>query len=162
MPSNDHTSLSTETLLALRASPELLRRVEVSDLDELALQRELRQQYPDDVVRLAVTLHHLRIRGAAKFDRAGEMWFDRVGLEQATTELVAQHKAKRFSGDVDDLCCGIGAGTCWCSHNPNFGRSRCSCGNSSNARCSRRRSSISAANRRRCCAAGAATWRGWA
>jgi hypothetical protein len=40
------------------------------------------------------------------------MWFDRPGLEQATSEAVARHKAIRFRdspGTVLDLCCGIGA-----------------------------------------------------
>ena len=41
----------------------------------------------------------------------GSMWFDRVGLEQSTSEAVARHKAARFAGDVDDLCCGIGGDT---------------------------------------------------
>lgn len=42
------------------------------------------------------------------------MWFDRAGLEQATAEIVAHHKAGRFiaskgSSEVYDLCCGIGS-----------------------------------------------------
>ncbi len=36
------------------------------------------------------------------------MWFDRVGLEQSTSEAVARHKARRFRGSVWDYCCGIG------------------------------------------------------
>jgi hypothetical protein len=37
------------------------------------------------------------------------MWLDVVGLEQATSEIVAQHKARRFeSAVVVDLCAGIG------------------------------------------------------
>ena len=37
----------------------------------------------------------------------------RVGLEQASDEVVAAHKAGRFSdcGRVADLCCGIGGDT---------------------------------------------------
>ncbi|MCA9077803.1 MAG: hypothetical protein KDA93_22440 [Planctomycetaceae bacterium] len=94
--------------MELRATPELLAKVEAADVDELLLQKELRQSYPDDLVRLAVSLSELRHRAASKFERASEMWFDRVGLEQSTSEAIAQHKATRFSGDVDDLCCGIG------------------------------------------------------
>src|SRR5690606_16118036 len=37
------------------------------------------------------------------------MWLTRKGLEQATSELVARHKAKRFHAPVWDLCCGVGA-----------------------------------------------------
>jgi hypothetical protein len=37
------------------------------------------------------------------------MWLDPVGLEQATAEAVARHKAARFEGPVIvDLCAGIG------------------------------------------------------
>ncbi|HTI52020.1 MAG TPA: class I SAM-dependent methyltransferase, partial [Planctomycetaceae bacterium] len=50
----------------------------------------------------------LRLRGAGKFSRADRMWFDRQGLEQATSEQVARHKARRFHGAAFDLCCGIG------------------------------------------------------
>ncbi len=52
----------------------------------------------------------LRQRAATKFERAGEMFFTRLGLEQATDHWVASHKARRFAdhGPVADLCCGIG------------------------------------------------------
>jgi hypothetical protein len=53
-------------------------------------------------------------RAAAKFTRADRMWVDRTGLEQATSEPVARHKAQRFRGRaslVVDLCCGIGGDT---------------------------------------------------
>jgi SAM-dependent methyltransferase len=36
------------------------------------------------------------------------MLFTRAGLEQASSEPVARHRAQRFSGRVLDLCCGIG------------------------------------------------------
>ena len=37
------------------------------------------------------------------------MWFEPIGLEQATSEPVARHKAGRFAGSlVFDLCSGIG------------------------------------------------------
>ena len=52
----------------------------------------------------------LRGRAAAKFVRAAEMFFTRLGLEQATDQWVAGYKATRFAavGPVADLCCGIG------------------------------------------------------
>lgn len=61
-------------------------------------------------MRLALSLEELRKKAAGKFTRADNMWFDRVGLEQATAEPIARHKASRFSRDaaVMDLCCGIG------------------------------------------------------
>lgn len=62
-------------------------------------------------VAAAIRLVESRRRGAAKFDRADRMWFERTGLEQATSESVARHKARRFSGRAEivfDLCCGVG------------------------------------------------------
>ena len=60
-------------------------------------------------VSAAIRLAETRRRGAAKFDRADEMWFDSIRLEQSTSEAVARHKARRFSDQVVfDLCCGIG------------------------------------------------------
>ena len=54
----------------------------------------------------------LRQRAAHKFARAAEMYFTRDGLEQATTEPVAAHRAARFAAagarTVADLGCGIG------------------------------------------------------
>lgn len=78
---------------------------------ELSLQRRLRRDFPDEVVRAALALHELRKRAAAKFTRADAMWFDRQGFEQATAEAVARHKARRFQGPVRDYCCGIGGDT---------------------------------------------------
>jgi hypothetical protein len=47
------------------------------------------------------------------------MLFDRIGLEQASDELIAMHKARRFAAiaqggelkSIADLCCGIGGDT---------------------------------------------------
>ena len=52
----------------------------------------------------------LRQKAKAKFTHAGKMLFDRVGLEQATDDVVAAYKAKRFAdcGSVVDFCCGVG------------------------------------------------------
>lgn len=63
-----------------------------------------------DRVAIAWTQVLLRRQAAVKFSRAEEMLFDRVALEQATSEQVAAYKAQRFagSGRVADLCCGIG------------------------------------------------------
>jgi hypothetical protein len=96
---------------ALRAEPELLRLAGEAHEGELALQSRLRKQFPDELVRMAVTLVELRRKAAVKFSRADRMWFDRQGLEQATSEAVAEHKAQRFTGRVWDLCCGCGGDT---------------------------------------------------
>lgn len=105
-----------ELIGRLIATPELLEEIGSSSDSELSLQNRLRQRYPADLVRAACTLTDLRRRASGKFSRAARMWFDRVGLEQATSEAVARHKSRRFakatqrmpSSTVFDLCCGIG------------------------------------------------------
>jgi hypothetical protein len=69
-----------------------------------------RRSAPAAQVSAAVRLAEARRRGAAKFSRANRMWLDPVGLEQATAEVVARHKARRFKGAriVVDLCAGVG------------------------------------------------------
>ncbi len=101
----------TALLQRLSASPELLERLKTLDGSALAIQKTLRAEYEDDLVRGALLLHDLRRRGSGKFSRADRMWFDRTGLEQATSELVARRKALRFADcpEVADLCSGIGA-----------------------------------------------------
>ena len=69
-----------------------------------------RKSAPGEWASAALRLVEGRRKGAAKFARANRMWFDPVGVEQATAEAVARHKARRFAegGVVVDLCCGIG------------------------------------------------------
>jgi THUMP domain-like/RNA cap guanine-N2 methyltransferase len=76
----------------------------------LRLGAELRDRYPADLVAAALTQQALRVAAREKFSRAGEMFFTRSGLEQASAEQVAAHSARRFAGLplVADLCCGIG------------------------------------------------------
>lgn len=54
----------------------------------------------------------LRQRAAAKFSRAAQMYFSREGLEQASSEIVAAYRARRFARLgcrwVADLGCGVG------------------------------------------------------
>src|SRR5262249_26720226 len=100
-----------DVLHELRGAPQLLQAVAQSRGNELSLQTQLRREYSDRLVRAAFALCELRRKGGVKFSRAAEMWFDRKGLEQATAEAVARHKAKRFSGRAFDLCCGIGGDT---------------------------------------------------
>jgi THUMP domain-like/RNA cap guanine-N2 methyltransferase len=103
-------NLDPELLQRLRATPEIFSQIAARSGPELALQDRLRGEFPADLVRTALTLVELRRRGASKFSRAAEMWFDRVGLEQSTSEAVTRHKAQRFpqGARVWDFCCGIG------------------------------------------------------
>lgn len=111
LPAEIDQSPECEVLRRLRAASDLLERVSKGRgiATELAWQKTLRRDFPDDLVRAAIGLVELRRRAAGKFSRAGEMWFDRQGLEQSTAEDVARHKARRFTGPVTDLCCGIGS-----------------------------------------------------
>lgn len=88
----------------------LLRGIDITPDQALRLSAELRDRYPADLVAAALTQQALRVAAREKFSRAGEMYFTRSGLEQASGEQVAAHSARRFTGLplVADLCCGIG------------------------------------------------------
>ena len=77
---------------------------------DLRLGTDLRAAYPVDLVVDALAQHELRLRARAKFSRAMDMYFTRAGLEQASAEVIAGHRAARYAGAglVADLCCGIG------------------------------------------------------
>lgn len=95
--------------LGLRATPEILEAVAEGGQAELGLQNKLREQFHEDLVRLAFQLTDNRKRAAGRFHHHENMWFDRVGLEQASSEAVSSHKALRFEEGVTwDLCCGVG------------------------------------------------------
>lgn len=76
----------------------------------LAAHRRLDRAYPTTLARAAVETALLRRRAEVKFSRAAAMYFTREALEQASSEPVAAHRARRFAGlgTVADLCCGIG------------------------------------------------------
>ena len=81
--------------------------------DTLAAGELLRKHFPGlppGFLSAALECALLRERASRKFSRAGEMFFTREALEQATGELVAAHRARRFTGldRVCDACCGIG------------------------------------------------------
>ena len=82
----------------------------VDDETALRLSERLRSRYPAALVADGLTLQRLRDRAAAKFSRAPDMVLTRDGLEQASGEAAARHRAARLAGagPVADLCCGIG------------------------------------------------------
>ncbi|MEJ8281214.1 THUMP-like domain-containing protein [Pseudonocardia spirodelae] len=97
------------------AGPEgtaLLDRLAAADRSgdaALRLGTALRREHDAGLVADAMTQAGLRDRAARKFTRARDMWFTRDGLEQASSEPVARHRAARYAGrTVVDLCCGIG------------------------------------------------------
>jgi len=70
----------------------------------------LRKELPAERAHLVVEQVELRERAQEKFPLAQKMFFTRKGLEQATDERLAAHKAARFPAwqPNADLCCGIG------------------------------------------------------
>ena len=71
-----------------------------------------RERLGPERAQAALEVALLRQRAERKFSRAAEMFFPRDGLEQATAEPVAAHRAARFAAagarTVADLGCGIG------------------------------------------------------
>ena len=68
-----------------------------------------RSRFSGQPVTEAIQLVQARRRAAVKFPNADRLWCDRQGLEQASSQLVAEYKARRFGDQaVLDLCCGIG------------------------------------------------------
>ena len=89
--------------------PEIFEAIGQAVGDPLRIQKRLREGFPDDAVRLALTIAELRNKAARRgFPHSEGIWFDRTRLEQATAWPVAVHKAARFSGRTYDFCCGAG------------------------------------------------------
>lgn len=100
---------------ALLSAPgrELLDRLATEHVtagSALRINSALRREYPGELIASALAQHELRALAAEKFSRAAEMFFTRPGLEQASSEATARHRAARFNGAaiVADLCTGIG------------------------------------------------------
>src|SRR4051794_5968630 len=76
----------------------------------------LRGRFTTSQTHILLEQTDLRRHATAKFTQAQQMFFTRIGLEQATDEWVAHYKASRFNqrtaGFIPaifaDLCCGIG------------------------------------------------------
>lgn len=96
-------------LISADAAP-WLARCQASPLPTVAQVRQLRRELTAERTHLVLEQCELRRRAAPKFQAAGQMYFTRQGLEQATDQRIAQFKAQRFpTGQaVADLCCGIG------------------------------------------------------
>lgn len=100
------------------AGGAVLARLATEDLGEtrtLPLLARLRRELPPEVAGAALTLARLRQRAAVKFSRAEAMFFMPDALEQASSEVVAAWRARRFAqagyARIADLGCGIGGDT---------------------------------------------------
>ncbi|WP_121256863.1 THUMP-like domain-containing protein [Nocardioides ferulae] len=86
---------------------------ELADADPLRAHATLRRVAEPERVAVALTQAGLRRKAVAKFgDLAARMYFTPDGLEQATRQRVATHRAARLqafeAASVIDLGCGIG------------------------------------------------------
>ncbi len=81
-----------------------------ADADELRVIEVLRRAYPAERARAAMALAIGRAAASSKFSDAAELFCDREAAEQASSELIARHTARRFAGrrSVADLGCGMG------------------------------------------------------
>lgn len=89
-----------------------LAQQEITPQSHLALASRLREELAPELAQALLETALLRREAAAKFSRAGRMYFTREALEQASAEPVARHRARRFAAagvaHVADLGCGIG------------------------------------------------------
>lgn len=96
-------------LLAPEASALLKSAAIAGERPSPADIQRLRRDFPDEPVTQALELTAAREAGERKFPNASSLICDRQGMEQATSRLVADWKARRFgNASVLDLCSGIG------------------------------------------------------
>src|SRR5262245_503814 len=67
----------------------------------------LRGRFSTNQTHLLMEQAELRRRATAKFTQAHQMFFTRIGLEQATDEWVAQYKASRFNQRAPGFTPGV-------------------------------------------------------
>ncbi len=95
--------LTTEPGNRLLAEVVMLKSIRPADL------ARFRKEASPAVVSAAVRLSRARAKAALKFEHGQRMWVEPTAIEQATSEPVARHKARRFVCPlVVDLCAGIG------------------------------------------------------
>ncbi|WP_420645529.1 THUMP-like domain-containing protein [Candidatus Leptofilum sp.] len=87
-------------------------QLEITPQTHLQIASWLRQKLPKTQAQAVLETAVLRQHATTKFSRAAEMYFVRAALEQASAEVVAQHRARRFADlgmtQIADLGCGIG------------------------------------------------------
>jgi SAM-dependent methyltransferase len=98
------------------AGAELLDAAREMDTYNPSDAMKLRKRCTPEQARAILELTELRKRAQSKFPLAGLMFFDRVGYEQSSGQVLADYKARRIAsnysgGKILDLCCGIGGDT---------------------------------------------------
>lgn len=101
--------------VALASANDLIGFAASVDPQDVAAVERLRRDWPPAMVSAALSLAQGRRKLRRKFPdsphRWDRLWSDREAAEQATSQRVAQWKARRFAEraqPVADLCCGMG------------------------------------------------------
>jgi SAM-dependent methyltransferase len=107
MKPQDFPALLTAAGQAALLEAEALQPREVDFLKYFTV---LRKRHERELARNALATAILRREASAKLPQAGQMYFTREALEQATPWVVSQHRAARFAGyaRILDLGCSIG------------------------------------------------------
>ncbi len=107
--------LTTFRFLLTEAGQDLLSEAAARQPTEASLLADLsalRKRHSPERAAAALRMVGLRVRAAAKFSQAEQMYFTGEALEQASGEVIATYRARRYEkmgvSKVADLCCGIG------------------------------------------------------
>lgn len=97
-------------VLTTSAGDSLIAEIQNADPSPgITLIEKLRRTFGREMTEAAIRIHSSRQKAVGKLPNAERLWLDPVRVEQATHQLVAEHKSQRFvNKDVVDLCCGIG------------------------------------------------------
>ena len=108
--SADHERVNAEAwVLTTEQGQRLLAEASPRPVDPTRRTRAVSEYASAAQVSAAIRLIQARAKAALKFEHGLQMWVDPIAIEQATSELVARHKASRFACPlVVDLCAGIG------------------------------------------------------
>lgn len=95
---------------AALAAAQLLEPREASFLRHF---QTLQRQFPAPLARAALETAILRLEAQEKFPFAGDLFFTRAALEQASGAAIARQRALRFAGahHIIDAACSIGGDT---------------------------------------------------
>jgi hypothetical protein len=92
---------------------EVAVRLEPREVDFLSHLQALSRQYPRQLAAAALEIAILRREARAKFPFAGQLYFEREALEQASSYEISTYRAERYRGYtiLADLGCSLGADT---------------------------------------------------
>jgi len=91
-----------------RAAVALAQGLDLAPGARLRAAEAVRAACGPDLGPLALEQALLRERARAKHPRGAELWWTGPALEQASSAVVAAHRALRYAGPVLDLCCSVG------------------------------------------------------